>query len=143
MRRVFLLDDFLRDFRYALRSIRKDPRFVSVTLFVLALGIGASVAVFSLINAVLLRALPYPDPGRLVYLWSPNPRFQLPLEYFTPMNADFFDLQRQNHSFASLSGWHRKIQRCGGWTGERFGWSTGYGEFLRDDGSGGGVGAHG
>ena len=103
MRRVFLLDDFLRDFRYALRSIRKDPRFVSVTLFVLALGIGASIAVFSLINAVLLRALPYPEPGRLVYLWSPNPRFQLPLEYFTPMNADFFDLQRQNRSFASLS----------------------------------------
>lgn len=103
MPRVLLLDDFLRDLEYTLRSIRKDPRFVCVTLFVLALGIGAATSVFSLINAVLLRALPYGDPGRLVYLWSPNPRFQLPLEYLTPMNADFFDLQRQNHSFTSLA----------------------------------------
>src|SRR5215472_8140753 len=103
MRSVSLLEDFVRDFRYTLRSIRKDPRFFSVTVLALALGIGASTSIFSLVNAVLIRSLPYPHPDRLVYLWSPNPRFQAPLEYFTPMNADFFDLQKENRSFASLA----------------------------------------
>jgi putative ABC transport system permease protein len=50
-----------------------------------------------------MRSLPYRQPDRLVYLWSPNPRFQLPVEYLTPMNADFFDLQKQNHSLESLA----------------------------------------
>lgn len=92
-----------QDLRYALRTLRNSPAFVIVVVLTLALGIGATTSVFSLLNAVLLRSLPYPEPERLVYLWSPNPRFPLPIEYLTPMNADFFDLQKQNHSFASLS----------------------------------------
>ena len=103
MRVLLLLEDFTRDFWYTLRNIRKDPRFFFVAVFALALGIGSSTTVFSLVNAVLIRALPYPHPDRLVYLWSPNPRFQLPLEYLSPMNADFFDLQKRNRSLASLA----------------------------------------
>jgi hypothetical protein len=76
--------------------LRKSPGFTAVAVLTLALGIGASTSVFSLINAVLIRTLPYKEPECLVYLWSPNPRFQLPVEYLTPMNADFFDLQKQN-----------------------------------------------
>src|SRR5437660_3547829 len=97
------LETLLQDIRYALRMLRKSPGFTAVAVLTLALGIGASTSVFSLINAVLIRTLPYKEPERLVYLWSPNPRFQLPIEYMTPMNADFFDLQKQNHSLESLA----------------------------------------
>lgn len=97
------LEQMSQDLRYGLRTLRKSPGFTAVAVLTLALGIGASTTVFSLINAVLIRSLPYPHPDRLVYLWSPNPRFQLPIEYLTPMNADFFDLQKQNRSFASLA----------------------------------------
>jgi predicted permease len=97
------LETSWQDLRFAARMLRKSPGFTTVAVLTLALGIGASVSVFSLINAVLIRSLPYPDPEKLVYLWSPNPRFQLPIEYLTPMTADFFDLQKQNRSFASLS----------------------------------------
>jgi len=98
-----VLETLLQDLRYGARILRKSPGFTAVAVLTLALGIGASTSVFSLINAVLMRALPYQEPERLVYLFSPNPRFQLPVEYLTPMNADFFDLQRQNRSLASLA----------------------------------------
>src|SRR6266576_6762356 len=97
------LETLLQDALYALRLLRKSPGFTAVAVLTLALGIGASTSVFSLINAVLIRSLPYREPERLVYLWSPNPRFQLPIAYLPPMAADFFDLQKQNHSFASLA----------------------------------------
>src|SRR6266705_1796266 len=97
------LETLLQDALYALRLLRKSPGFTAVSILALALGIGASTSVFSLINAVLIRTQPYGEPERLVYFWSPNPRFQLPVEYLTPMNADFFDLQKQNRSFASLA----------------------------------------
>jgi putative ABC transport system permease protein len=97
------LETFWQDARYGVRVLRKNLGFTAVAILTLALGIGASTSVFSLINAVLIRSLPYHEPDRLVYLWSPNPRFQLPIEYLTPMNADFFDLQKQNHSLESLA----------------------------------------
>jgi predicted permease len=97
------LDSVFSDCRLALRMLRKSPGFTAVALLTLAVGIGASTCVFSVLNAVLIRALPYPHPNRLVYVWSPNPRFQLPIEYLTPMNADFFDLKKQNRSFSTLA----------------------------------------
>src|SRR6266568_1432811 len=100
---VNFIEGFFQDLRYGLRTLRNSPGFMIVAVLTLALGIGATTSVFSLLNAVLLRSLPYPEPGRLVYVWSPNPRLQLPIEYLTPMNADFFDLQKQNRSFASLA----------------------------------------
>lgn len=100
---VNFLEGVSQDLRYGLRTLRNSPGFLIISVLTLALGIGAATSAFSLLNAVLLRSLPYPNPERLVYLWSPNPRLQLPIEYLTPMNADFFDLQKQNHSFASLA----------------------------------------
>src|SRR5712664_533521 len=97
------VESFFADLRYGGRMLRKNPGFTAVAVLTLALGIGASTSVLSLINAVLIRSLPYREPERLVYLWSPNPRFQLPIEYLTPMNADFFDLQKQNHSLVSMA----------------------------------------
>jgi MacB-like periplasmic core domain len=97
-------ESFYQDLRYGMRTLKKSPGFACVAVLTLGLGIGACTAVFSLVNAVLLRALPYGDASRLVYVYMPNPKFKdVPVEAFDPSNADFSDLQRQNHSFESMT----------------------------------------
>jgi predicted permease len=103
------LDDLQQDLRYGLRTLRKDLSFSLVTVLTLALGIGACTAIFSLVNAVLLRSLPYGSPQRLVLLFTPNPRFDLPAESFGPSNADFLDLKAQSHSFAATTHFDQAI----------------------------------
>jgi predicted permease len=99
-----LLEDLLRDLSFGLRMMRKNPWFSAVAVLTLALGIGATTAVFSLVNAVLLRALPYKDPQNLVFLFEPNYHFtDVPIEAFSPFNADFYDLKRQSASFAAFA----------------------------------------
>jgi len=90
--------------RHGLRLLRKDPGFALLSILTLALGIGATTAVFSLVNAVLLRALPYQNPDRLVFLYEPVPRIPgVPLEVFGPFNAEFYDWQKQSRSFVYLA----------------------------------------
>ena len=98
-----LIEDLMQDARYGVRTLAKSPAFTFVAIFTLALGIGASTAIFSLIHAVLLRSLPYGDCARLVYLYTPNPRYNLPAEIFGPSNADFFDLKHQSQSFSDIT----------------------------------------
>jgi hypothetical protein len=62
------MDTFLADLRYSLRNLRQSPAFFSLVIGILALGSAASVSIFSLVDGVLLRPLPYPDPHRLVAL---------------------------------------------------------------------------
>ena len=62
------MDAFLADLRYALRSFRQTPAFFSLVIGILALGIGSSVSIFSLVDGILLRPLPYREPQRLVTL---------------------------------------------------------------------------
>ena len=64
------IDDLLRDLRFGLRSLGRSPGFAAVAILCLALGIGANAAIFSVVNSVLLRALPYPDPDRLVRVFE-------------------------------------------------------------------------
>jgi hypothetical protein len=105
------LDDLAQDIRYGLRSLRRQPAFTFVTVLTLALGIGACTAIFSLVNAVLLRSLPYGDSSRLVYLYTPNLNLKdMPgPEVFTPRNADFFDIRQQSHSYDSMTFFNQKI----------------------------------
>jgi predicted permease len=103
-----LLDDLVQDLRYGLRTLGKNPGFTIVTILTLALGIGACTAIFSIVNAVLIRSLPYGDAGRLVYLLTPNPNFgNIPVEAFGPSYADFFDHQRQSHTYTSMTAFEQ------------------------------------
>src|ERR1041384_5654905 len=88
------------DFRYALRVLRKNPGFTAVSILTLALGIGANTAIFSVINAVLLRTLPYKDPDRLALLWKTVPKKNIQ-EDWTSYPA-FTDWKDQNSAFEDM-----------------------------------------
>ncbi|MBB5058812.1 putative permease [Granulicella aggregans] len=106
-----LVEDLAQDVRYGFRSLRRQPAFTFATVLMLALGIGACTAIFSLVNAVLLRSLPYGDSSRLVYLFTPNPDIKgLPgPEVFGPSDADFFDIRAASRSYDSITFFNQKI----------------------------------
>ena len=64
------MDTFLQDLRFGARTLARNPGFACVTILTLALGVGANAAIFSVVNAVLLRPLPWAEPGRAVMIWS-------------------------------------------------------------------------
>jgi putative ABC transport system permease protein len=90
-----------QDVRYALRTLRKSPVFTGVAVFALALGIGANTAIFSVVNAVVLKPLPYRDPGRLVLLWG-NVR-RMKVERRGTSYPDFADWRSQSKSFDGMA----------------------------------------
>ena len=95
-----------RDVRYGLRTMRREPAFAAVAVLTLALGIGANTAIFSVVNAVLLRGLPFPKSDELVVVNDENGKTGEVLPGVSP--ADFFDSKAQTQSFAGFaahSGW--------------------------------------
>jgi putative ABC transport system permease protein len=103
------IEQAMQDLRYGLRTLSRSPGFTITAVLTLALGIGACTAIFSLVNAVLLRSLPYGDPGRLVYLYTPNARFNLPPEDFGPAYGDFYDIKRESRSFQSMTAFDQSL----------------------------------
>src|SRR5215471_10498135 len=93
-----------QDIRYGWRALRKSPGFTLVGVLVLALGIGANTAIFSAVNAVLLRPLPYDQPERLVALYTAAPTLGYPRDGLS--EAEFIRLRQENRSFAELAGWY-------------------------------------
>ncbi|HYW47473.1 MAG TPA: ABC transporter permease [Bryobacteraceae bacterium] len=90
-----------QDVRYGLRSLGNNPAFTSVSVIVLALGIGANTAIFSLVNGVLLQPLPYSNPGRLVQLRERSPDFSsMSVSY-----PNFLDWQASSRSFAGMAAY--------------------------------------
>jgi putative ABC transport system permease protein len=98
---VAWLDETARDFRHAIRMLRRSPGFTVVSVLTLTLGIGANTAIFSVINSVLLRPLPYHDPDNLVMVWESNSQHANSHNTVSPPN--FLDWQSRNTVFSSMS----------------------------------------
>ncbi len=93
------METIFKDIRYGIRSLAKHPAFTAIALITLALGIGANTAIFSVVNAVLLRPLPYDDPERIVWVWDTQPQLAT-----TPTSLpDFLGWKEQNRSFERLA----------------------------------------
>jgi putative ABC transport system permease protein len=102
------METLFQDLRYGLRVLLKRPGFTAVAVAALALGIGANSAIFSVVNGVVLRALPYKDPGRLTMVWSRRPLLQTQAgsSEFPVSAADFIDWRDQNQSFEQIAAFH-------------------------------------
>jgi putative ABC transport system permease protein len=103
-RSIPVIETTLQDLRYALRSFRRNPAFAAAALVVLALGIGANSAIFTVVNGVLLKPLPYPEPDRLVAVSHVPPAASFPgMKEFAVSPANFLDWQRQQHVFERMA----------------------------------------
>src|SRR5580698_3352377 len=91
----------LADLRYGLRLLRQAPGFTAIAICALALGIGANTAIFSTLDAVVLRALPYLDPDRVVMVFEDSSHIGFPNN--TPAPANYFDWKAQNHVFTDMA----------------------------------------
>lgn len=94
---------FLSDLRLAFRTLAKSPAFSAAAIVTLALGIGANTAVFTVLHAVLVRPLPYPDAGRLVRIWESNPEKGMPRFSASPRNL--VDWRERARSFSGLAAY--------------------------------------
>jgi predicted permease len=92
---------WLRDFRYALRMLGKNPGLTAVIVLSLAVGIGANSAIYSVVDALLLRPLPYPQPERLANIWLHSPGIGIFRDWPSP--GQYIDIQNENHSFAEMA----------------------------------------
>ena len=95
------MNAFLQDIRYAARTLRCSPGLTAVIVISLAIGIGANAAIFSVVNALLLKPLPYPDPERLVVLWLRSPGINIPQDWPSP--GQYVDVRNENRSFDEMS----------------------------------------
>ncbi|MFN2622316.1 MAG: ADOP family duplicated permease [Chthoniobacterales bacterium] len=109
----FAIETFFQDVRYGLRSLRKKPGFALTVVIALALGIGANTAIFSVINAVLLRSLAYRDPGRIVMVWERSLRGGRAQNSVSP--ANFLDWKKQSSSFEqNAASWDTRLNLTSG-----------------------------
>ena len=95
------METLLKDIRYGIRGLLKRPGFTAIALITLALGIGANTAIFSVVNAVLLRPLPFKDPDQLMVVWEDATFAGFPRN--TPAPANYVDWKTQNQSFADMA----------------------------------------
>ena len=112
-RRARWWDDFRRDFRYGLRTLRQSPGFAAVAIATLALGIGANTAIFSIVNAVLIAPLPFPNAGRLVTIRGTDHGRPI----FFVSAADALDYRRSSRTLEALAPydyWRKNVSGVNG-----------------------------
>jgi putative ABC transport system permease protein len=95
------METLLKDLRYGFRMLTKNPGFSVIAVASLALGIGANTAIFSLVNAVLLKPLPFSEPERLVMVWEDQSAIGFPRSDVAP--ANYADWKAQNQSFEDIA----------------------------------------
>ena len=96
----------LQDLKHAYRALRKNPAYSLAGILVLALGIGPNTAIFSVVNTVLLRPLPYPEPHRIMQLWHVPPQKSFPgMTMFSVSPANYLDWQAENKSFDAIAAY--------------------------------------
>jgi putative ABC transport system permease protein len=103
MRRVNFVEDLVKDIRYTLRSLAKTPVYTTVLVATLALGIGANVAIFTLVNRVLLRPLDYPKPDQLMYLTAESPSTGATRSALSA--PEYAEFRQMNQSFAAVGAY--------------------------------------
>lgn len=97
-----MMDQLFTDLRYGLRGLLKRPAFTAIALLTLALGIGVNTAIFSAVDSVLLRSMPFKNAESLVAVWEHSPQLGIARNEMAP--ANFFDLRNQNQVFEGLGG---------------------------------------
>jgi putative ABC transport system permease protein len=97
------MDRLLQDVRFGVRLLRRTPGFTVAAVLALALGVGATTAIFTVLNRVVLRPLPYPDPDRLAMVWDTNVSKALTHERISPVT--FHDYRNLSHVFEDAAGW--------------------------------------
>ena len=102
-----------QDLRYALRVLRRNPAFAIAAILTLTLGIGANSAIFSLVNAVLLRPLPFRDPGRLVSFWGENRQLGFSRSA-SVCDPDFLKWRQQSRSFSEIAAFQSQTSNLTG-----------------------------
>src|SRR5215467_220487 len=100
----------IQDFRYAVRQLQKSPGFSTIAVLTLALGIGATTAIFSVVYGVLLRALPYSDPDRIMAIFEVTTKGT----WNRLADPNFDDCRDQNHSFQAMAKYNANIASVSG-----------------------------
>jgi len=113
------LHELTADIRFALRTLRKNVGFTAATLATLALGIGAATAVFTVVNGVLLRPLPYPDPSRLMMIWMSSKQYGEELPLSSGFYSDVVDGTRSIAQTAAFRSWRYTLTSSSGGDAEQ------------------------
>jgi putative ABC transport system permease protein len=101
MRTILWLDQLCQDLGYAARTVRRSPGFTLIAVLILALGMGVNTAIFSAVDSVLLRPLPYADPESLVMVWEDSSFYGFP--HNTPAPGNFSEWKARNHVFTDMA----------------------------------------
>jgi putative ABC transport system permease protein len=110
-----LEEEMFQDLRYGVRMLLRNPGFTTIAVLTLALGIGANTAIFSVVNAVLLKALPFHDPDRIVMLWTDNPAINLGIHELPPSPVDLIEWRRDAKSFEQIAAFRPQAADLSDW----------------------------
>ncbi|HEX8185939.1 MAG TPA: ABC transporter permease, partial [Blastocatellia bacterium] len=100
------MENLLQDIRYAVRMLLKKPAFTAIVVLALAIGIGANTAIFSVVNAILLRPLPYKNPDRISMVWLDNTRLGVDQDWHSYPN--YMDYKQQSETFEDLAAFNNR-----------------------------------